>query len=129
MSTVPTLLDGNTQTSQRGLRGWVTYKTSTLTLGTVPPNFYLDKINLHVTEAFNAGSSNNISVGYSGSAQAFGTNTAAGTTGIKTVSLGTAAGVNTVARAVIVTYAQSGGAPTTGKAFVEVQFRHIPPSP
>ena len=123
-------ITGQTQSQQANrLAGWVTYSSPTLVLGTLPSNFFIDRINLHVQTAFNAGGNNNLSVGYTGSQQAFGTNTAVSGTGRKSVTMGSSEGLNTTARTVTAYYTQSGGAATTGKAFVEVFFTRVPPTP
>lgn len=111
------------------LAAWVTYNAGTVVLGSPQTPFFIDRINLHVQQAFNAGTSNNISVGYTGSQQAFGTNTSVGTTGRKTVTMGSAEGLNTTARTITAYYAQTGAAATAGKAFVEIFFTRTPPVP
>lgn len=112
------------------LQAWITYSNASITLGSIPPNAYFSSITLHVTEAFNAVSSNNISLGTDTSnKQVLGTNTACNTTGIKTVTLGTSIGYTGIARPIIIYYTQTGTAATTGKALVIVEYYLTPTSP
>lgn len=117
------------QSPQGKVTTWVTFANSSIVLGTIPANFFVDRINLHVHTAFNAGTTNQISVGYTGTQEAFGTLTAVGTTGRKTVTMGSLTGLNTTGRDITVYFTQTGSTATTGKAYVEVFLYRIPPTP
>jgi len=100
----------------------VTLGSPTVVLASPPPGFIEVRKFLHVVTAFNAGTDNNLSFGYTGSQQAFGTNTSVATTGRKSVTDGTASGYNATARVITAYYTQSGSAASTGEAIVGVEL-------
>lgn len=111
------------------LSGWVTSSNQNPTLGTLPANSYVVNVRIHVTEAFNSDGTDNLSVGYDADNVAFATNTAVNLTGVKTVTLGTLEGYNATARAVEAYYVNGGSEPTTGKAFVILEYYRVVTQP
>lgn len=104
------------------LSGFVSSTQQNPQLGTLPVGAYVIRVQLHVTQAFNSGGTDNIRVGHATDDDAYGTDTDVSTTGIKTVTAGTGVGYDTVARAVDATYTNGGGEPTTGTAHVILEY-------
>ncbi len=111
------------------LSGWVTWDNQNPSLGILPANSYVVNVRIHVTEAFNSDGTDNLSVGYDADNVAFATNTAVNLTGVKTVTLGTLEGYNATARAVEAYYVNGGSEPTTGKAFVILEYYRVVTQP
>lgn len=105
--------------------------SSAVTIGTIPANAQIVNINIDVTTAFNAGSSNNITVGKSGSAAAFVAATSVGSAGrasVATTGVYSAwADVGSAEVPVTATYAQTGTAASAGAARVTIVYRSPAP--
>lgn len=84
---------------------------------------------MHVTQAFNSSGTDNISVGYSGTTNAYCTNTDVSTTGVKSPTAGAGVGYQTTARAVNAYYTPGVADQTTGKCLVIVKCFRGPISP
>ena len=101
--------------------------TTAVTIGTIPANAQIVDINIDVTTAFNAASTNTVTVGKTGSAAAFVTATDVGTAGRESVATtGVYSAWATVGTSDIdatVTYAQTGTAATTGAARVTIVYK------
>lgn len=104
---------------------------SAVTIGTIPANAQIVDINIDVTTAFNAGSSNTITVGKSGSAAAFVASTSIGSAGrasVATTGVYSAwADVGSAEVPVTATYAQTGTAASAGAARVTIVYRSPAP--
>lgn len=101
--------------------------TSAVTIATIPANSQIVDVNIDVTSAFDAGTSNEISVGKTGSAAAFVAATGVGSAGRASVaSTGVYSGWANVGNSdvtITATYAQSGTAATDGAARVTVVYK------
>ena len=111
------------------LTAWVTSSTQNPTLGILQPGSYVYSVRMHVTQAFNSDGTDNISVGYDGTTNAYCTNTDVSTTGVKTPTLGSGIGYDSTARTVEAYYTNGGSEPSAGKALVIVEFFRVPLSP
>ena len=105
--------------------------SSAVTIGTVPANAQITSINIDVTTAFNAATTNTITVGKSGSAAAFVASTSIGSAGrasVATTGVYSAwADVGSSDVPVTATYAQTGTAATAGVARVTIVYRSPAP--
>ena len=105
--------------------------SSAVTIGTIPANAQIVNIHIDVTTAFNAGTTNNMTVGKSGSAAAFVAATGVGSAGrasVATTGVYSAwADVGSAEVPVTATYAQTGTAATAGAARVTVVYRSPAP--
>lgn len=108
------------------LAAWVADDKQTASMGKLPANTVVTNVRIQVTEGFNSDGTDNVSCGYTGALEAFATNTAVNTTGIKTVTLGSSAGFNSTARDVNAYYANGGSEPTAGKALVVLEYYRVP---
>lgn len=101
--------------------------TSAVSIGTLPANAQIIDINIDTTTAFNAGTTNTVTVGKTGSAAAFVTATDVGTVGRESVATtGVYSAWATVGTSDIdatVTFAQTGTAATTGAARVTIVYK------
>jgi len=101
--------------------------TSAVTIGTLPPNAQILSIHIDVTTAFNAGTTNNITVGKTGSAAAYVAATAVNATGrasIATTGVYSAwADTGSSETTSTVSFAQTGTAATTGAARVTIVYK------
>lgn len=101
--------------------------TSAVTIATLPANSQIIDINIDVTTAFDAGTSNDITVGKTGSAAAFVAATDVGTAGrasVATTGVYSAwASTGSSDITVTATYAESGTASTEGAARVTVVYK------
>ena len=104
---------------------------SAVTIATIPANSQIVDINIDVTTAFNAGTTNTVTVGKSGSAAAFVTATSVGSAGRASVaSTGVySAWADTGSSDVsaTVTFAQTGTAATAGAARVTIVYKSYAP--
>jgi uncharacterized membrane protein len=102
--------------------------TSAITIGTIPANSQIINVNIDVTTAFNAGTTNNVTVGKTGSAAAYVASTAVGSTGRASVattgvySAWANVGTSDVDYA-MVTFSQTGTAATAGAARVTIVYK------
>jgi uncharacterized membrane protein len=101
--------------------------TSAVTIGTVPANAQIIDVNIDATTAFNAGTTNTITVGKTGSAAAFVTATDVGTAGRESVATtgvySAWANVGTTDVVATATFAQTGTAATAGAARVTIVYK------
>lgn len=107
---------------------------TTTTIGTKPANTYVKSINIIVSTAFNAATTNTISVGVSGTATKYAGATSvaavglvAGANGTSSGTLTNGKGLSTAEETLIATFNQSGTAATAGKALVVVELVPCPP--
>lgn len=112
--------------------GTVAYSNgSAVTIGTIPANAQIVNINIDVTTAFDAGTTNTMTVGKSGSAAAFVASTSVGSAGrasVATTGVYSAwADVGSSDVAVTATYGQTGTAATAGAARVTIVYRSPAP--
>ena len=127
---------GNQVTNMGGVLSAVTatiaYTDSTaVTIGTIPANAQIVDVNIDVTTAFNAASTNTITVGKSGSAAAFVASTSIGSAGrasVATTGVYSAwADVGSAEVPVTATYSQTGTAASAGAARVTIVYRSPAP--
>jgi hypothetical protein len=101
--------------------------TSAVTIGTVPANAQIIDVNIDATTAFNAGTTNTVAVGKTGSAAAFVTATDVGTAGRESVATtgvySAWANVGTTDVVATATFAQTGTAATAGAARVTIVYK------
>jgi len=101
--------------------------TTAVSIGTLPANAQIIDINIDTTTAFNAGTTNTVTVGKTGSAAAFVTATDVGTAGRESVATtGVYSAWATVGTSDIdatVTFAQTGTAATAGAARVTIVYK------
>lgn len=100
---------------------------SAVTIGTIPAKSQIVDINIDITTAFDAGTTNTVTVGKSGSAAAFVASTSVGTAGrasVATTGVYSAwADTGATEVPVTVTYGQTGTAATAGAARVTVVYK------
>jgi hypothetical protein len=100
---------------------------SAVTIGTVPANAQIIDVNIDTTTAFNAGTTNTVAVGKTGSAAAFVTATDVGTAGRESVATtgvySAWANVGTTDVVATATFAQTGTAATAGAARVTIVYK------
>jgi hypothetical protein len=105
--------------------------SSAVTIGTIPANAQIVNINIDVTTAFDAASTNTLTVGKSGSAAAFVASTSVGSAGrasVATTGVYSAwADVGSSEVPVTATYSQTGTAATAGAARVTIVYRSPAP--
>jgi uncharacterized membrane protein len=102
--------------------------TSAVTIGTLPANAQIVNINIDVTTAFNAGTTNTVTVGKTGSAAAFVTSTSVGSAGRASVaSTGVYSAWANVGSSDVdyatVTFSQTGTAASAGAARVTIVYK------
>ena len=105
--------------------------SAAVTIGTIPANAQIIDINIDVTTAFNAGTTNTMTVGKSGSAAAYVASTSVGAAGrasVATTGVYSAwADVGAAEVPVTATFAQTGTAASAGAARVTVVYRSPAP--
>lgn len=102
--------------------------TSAVTIGTLPANAQIVDINIDVTTAFNAASTNTVTVGKTGSAAAYVTSTSVGSAGRASVaSTGVYSAWANVGSSDVdyatVTFSQTGTAASAGAARVTIVYK------
>ena len=101
--------------------------TTAVSIGTLPANSQIVDINIDTTTGFNAGTTNTVTVGKTGSAAAYVTATDVGTAGRESVATTGvySAWANTGATEVdaTVTFAQTGTAASAGAARVTIVYK------
>ena len=112
--------------------GTVAYTDSAaVTIGTIPANAQIMDINIDVTTAFNAATTNTVTVGKSGSAAAYVASTSVGSAGranVATTGVYSAwADVGAAEVPVTATYAQTGTAATAGAMRITIVYRSPAP--
>lgn len=109
----------------------IAYSNGTVNIGTLPANSQIVNIHIDVTTAFNAGTNNNITVGFNGSTAAYVTATSAASAGrLSVATTGVySAWANTGSSDLVanVTYAQSGTAASAGAAQVTIIYKSSAP--
>ena len=108
---------------------WISKDFQNPELGILPPNSFVVAAHLHVTEAFNSDGTDFIQCGYDADQDFVFANTDVSTTGVKSGGLGAASGYNSTARRLEVYYSNGGSEPTTGKAFVIVEYMRVSKQP
>ena len=104
---------------------------SAVTIATIPANSQIVDINIDVTTAFNAASTNTVTVGKTGSAAAFVASTSVGSAGRASVattgvySAWADTGASDVSATI--TYTQTGTAATAGAARVTIVYKSYAP--
>ena len=106
--------------------------TSAVTIATLPANAQIVDIFIDVTTAFNAGTTNTVTVGKTGSAAAYVTATSVGSAGRASVA---STGVysawadvgNSDVNYATVTYSQTGTAASAGAARVTIVYKYFAP--
>jgi len=106
----------------------IAYTNSTaVTIATLPINAQIVDINIDVTTAFNAGTTNTVTVGKTGSAAAFVASTSVGSTGRASVATSGVysawADTGNSEAVATVTYSQTGTAATAGAARVTIVYK------
>jgi uncharacterized membrane protein len=105
----------------------IAYTDGTVTVGTIPANAQIQNIHIDVTTAFNAGTTNNITVGKTGTAAAYVTSTSVGSTGrasVATTGVYSAwADTGSAETNATVTFAQTGTAATAGAARITIVYK------
>jgi hypothetical protein len=106
----------------------IAFSNSTaVTIATIPANAQIVDINIDVTTAFNAGTTNTVTVGKTGTAAAFVTSTSVGALG--RVSVATSgvfsawADIGNSDIATTITFSQTGTAATAGAARVTIVYK------
>ena len=99
-----------------------------VTIATIPAGAQIVDINIDVTTAFNAGTTNTVTVGTSASAAAYVTSTSVGSAGrasVATTGVYSAwANTGTSDVSAIITYSQTGTAATAGAARVTIVYKY-----
>lgn len=105
--------------------------TSAVTIATLPANAQIVDINIDVTTAFNAATTNTVTVGKTGSAAAFVASTSVGSAGrasVATTGVYSAwADTGDSEVSATVTYSQTGTAATAGAARVTIVYKYFAP--
>lgn len=118
-----------TKDKPRSPQVWVTKDVQNPDIGILPAHTYVLRAHVHVTEAFNSDGTDTLTVGWDSDSDAIITSVDVSTTGIKTVTLGSNVGYNSVARKMEAYYVNGGSEPTTGKAFILLEIIRIPSQP
>jgi uncharacterized membrane protein len=110
----------------------IAYTDSTaVTIATIPANSQIVDINIDVTTAFNAASTNTVTVGKTGSAAAFVASTSVGSAGRASVaSTGVYSAWGDTGSSDIsatITYSQTGTAASAGAARVTIVYKYYAP--
>ena len=99
-----------------------------VTIATIPAGAQIVDINIDVTTAFNAGTTNTVTVGKTGSAAAFVTATSVGSAGRASVAstgvYSAWANTGTSDVSATITYSQTGTAATAGAARVTIVYKY-----
>ena len=106
----------------------VAFGTSTaVSIGTLPANAQIVDVNIDVTTAFNAATTNTVTVGKTGTAAAYVTSTSVGSAGrasVATTGVYSAwAGTGAAELDATVTFSQTGTAATAGAARVTIVYK------
>jgi hypothetical protein len=116
----------------RYLAGWVADDATNPNLvldgsNNLPVGAFVEIPFLDVTEAFDAGGLDQITIGYDADNDAFGLVVNVDAVGVKNVTAGAEHGYVATARAVEAYYTNTGAAPSAGKALVIVPWHFAPP--
>lgn len=108
------------------LQAYVTSSQQNPTLGTLPPNSYVLRAHLHVITNFDSDGTDNIQCGYDADQDFIFANIDVSSTGVKSVTLGSGAGYNSVARKIEGYYTNGGTEPSQGNAFILIEYMVVP---
>lgn len=109
---------------------WLVLATPTQALTTLPATAQVLTVDVWVQEAFNAGTTNLLTVGYTADPDAYVTSLDVTAAGVKTPAAGaTTKTADATSRAAVVYYTQTGAAATTGKALVTMTYVITPAIP
>jgi uncharacterized membrane protein len=101
--------------------------TAAVSIGTLPANCQIVDINIDVTTAFNAGTTNTVTVGKTGTAAAYVTSTSVGSAGRASVAstgvYSAWANTGTTELDATVTFSQTGTAASAGAARVTIVYK------
>jgi len=100
----------------------VTATNKTVLLGVLPIGSNIVRVFIQVLIAFNSSGTDLIRIGYTGTTNAFATDTDVSTTGIKSPTLGASAGYQTGAHQVYAYYTAGVADQTLGKAVVNIEY-------
>lgn len=123
--------EGNVRPITRRMYKWVDFgaNNSTTAIGTLPANAMVLSSQFVVTTQFDAGTTNTVQVGVSGTANAVAASTSIHSVAGGTVNLTTGtATYSTSARDLILTYGQTGTAATAGRGCVVITYEILPSS-
>ena len=119
----------NTASQLSAISATIAYTdSSAVTIGTIPANAQIVDINIDVTTAFNAGTTNTVTVGKTGSAAAYVTSTSVGSAGRASVattgvySAWANVGTSDIDYATV-TFSQTGTAASAGAARVTIVYK------
>lgn len=111
------------------LTAWLTSGSQTVRMGILPVGAYVVRVHVHCTVAFNSDGTDNVTMGYTGTTNAYATSTDVSTTGIKAPTLGAGAGFDGTAREVNAYYVNGGTEASAGKALCIIEYFIAPRSP
>jgi uncharacterized membrane protein len=108
----------------------IAYTNSTaVTIATLPANAQIVDINIDVTTAFNAGTTNTVTVGKTGSAAAYVTSTSVGSAGRASVAstgvFSAWADTGSSEVSATITYSQTGTAASAGALRVTIVYKYV----
>lgn len=113
----------NDRSNVERIQGWVADDSQNPTIGRIPVNSLILRAWLFVSEAFNSDGTDQISCGWDASTTAIFTATDVSTAGLKTPTVTST--YQATARDVEAYYTNGGSEPTTGKAFVVVEYVRV----
>jgi len=114
------------------VQAWIQYSDSSgVAIGQIPRNVVIENIDIFVTQTFDAGTTNYISVGRSVQTQEYSLNQSVASLGKYSASPNTSKSgyTPTIQYDALIYYTQSGTAATQGKALVTIEYTPIQPSP
>jgi len=121
---------GEWQPLWRTAVSWVIHTTAeNPSMGLILQEVAVVRVHCIVTEAFNGGSDNEITVGYDADPDGFGEAIDVSSTGIKTVTLGTKCGYFGTDVTCEAYYTHGGAEPDTGQAVIIVEYIRVPIEP
>ena len=108
----------------------IAYTNSTaVTIATLPANAQIQNVHIDVTTAFNAGTTNTVTVGKTGTAAAYVASTSVGSTGrasVATTGVYSAwADTGSSEVSATITYSQTGTAATAGALRVTIVYKYV----
>ena len=104
------------------LHARVTSGSQTVDMGTIPKGAYVVRGSMETRTAWNASGSDSVRCGFSGTPQAYITNTDVSSVAVHAVTLGASIGLQTVARTVQASYVAGSGTPTQGTTDVYLEI-------
>ncbi len=111
------------------ISSWITHSRQTVDLGVLPADTYIMRVLCHVTEAFNSGGTDEVTVGNDLDPDAIVTTVDVSSTGIKSLTLGVNAGYNSAGQQLKLFYSNGGGEPTAGAALFLFETAKVPTTP